>query len=123
MRDRPTIDRAKVNRDTSTEEAFQNTTVRPIIKMKHGLLIAYTRQCIARKKKDFTLLSLEKKLQYVSSCFEQDQAFRCELRGVIIGQFTVEEYNQYIPISSAINKRIINIIKERMIDHMVFLTG
>ncbi len=111
-----------MNADTSQEESFQNTVLRPIIKMQHDLLIAYTKQYIASKKHDFILLNLEKKLQYISSCLEQDQSFRAELRGIVIGQFSVDEYGQYCLMSNAINKRMLSIIKERMIDHVVFLT-
>jgi hypothetical protein len=122
MNQRPEIAKAKVTVDTGKEEAFQNTTLRPIIKMKHDLLIAYTKEYITNKKQDFTLLGSEKKLIYLSSCFEQDNTLRSELRGMVIGQFTVDEYDSYGPMSKAINKRIINIIKERMLDHIEVLS-
>ena len=40
---------------------------------------------------------------------------KLELRGLIIGQFTVEEFNQYINMAAAMNKRMIQIIAERLI--------
>lgn len=86
--------------------------------MKHDLLIAYTKHYIADKNQHFALLNLEKKLNYVRSCFEQDQVLRSELRGIIIGQFTTDEFDRYSPMSTAINRRIVTIIKERMIDHV-----
>ncbi|MFT4737209.1 MAG: hypothetical protein ACI8QD_002477 [Cyclobacteriaceae bacterium] len=122
MEQRPAIPKAKVTTDTGQEEAFQNTVLRPIIKMKHDLLTAHTKHYIANKKQDFALLSLEKKLIYVTSCFEQDQTLRSELRGMVIGQYTVEEYENYGQMSNALNKRIINIIKERMVDHINILS-
>lgn len=122
MDQRPVISKAKVTPDTSPEEAFQNTVLRPIIKMKHDLLIAFTKHTLAKKKHDFALLNQEKKINYVSSCFEQDQTLRSELRGMVIGQFTVAEYEQYGKMSNAINKRMMNIIKERMIDHLEVLS-
>ncbi|MFK7952576.1 MAG: hypothetical protein AB8B73_06990 [Ekhidna sp.] len=122
MEQRPAIKKAKVHVDTSLEEAFQNTVLRPVIKMKHELLIAYFKQYIANRKFDFTVLSLEKRLEYVSSCLEQDQTLRSELRGIIIGQFTIDEYVEYQHISKAVNKRILNIIKKRVIDHIDVLS-
>ncbi len=118
MNERPVITKAIVTTDTSPEEAFQNTVLRPIIKMKHDLLIAYTRNYLAHKKHDFALLNQEKKVNYLTSCFEQDQTLRSELRGLVIGQFSVDEYERYCQISNATNKRIMNIIKERMIDYV-----
>ncbi len=111
------IVKAKVSSDTSQVEAFQNTVLRHIIKMKHDLLIVIPKH-YNKKKKDFTSLNLENQLKYINACFERDQTFRCELRGVVIGQFTVDEYEMYAVINNAINKRILNIIKERMFDHM-----
>lgn len=122
MKQRPAISEAKVNIDTSQEESFQNTVLRPIIKMKHELLIAYMKHYIANKKHDFTLLNLEKKINYLGFCFEKDHTLRSELRGLIIGQFTVDEYGSYTQMSKGINKRIANIIKERMIDHVDLLS-
>jgi hypothetical protein len=42
--------------------------------------------------------------------------FRNSVKGMIIGQFTIEEYALYIQNSSALNKRMMNIVKERLID-------
>jgi hypothetical protein len=40
---------------------------------------------------------------------------------MIIGQFTVEEYALYIQNSSAINKRMMTIVKERLINSIQIL--
>lgn len=122
MNERPEIVKAKVTANTGREEAFQNTTLRPIIKLKHDLFIAYTKEYIANKKQDFLLLGSDKKIAYLNSCFEQDNTLRAELRGMVMGQFTVDEYASYRSMSKAINKRIINIIKERMLDHIEALS-
>jgi hypothetical protein len=41
--------------------------------------------------------------------------FRNSLKGMVIGQFTIEEYELYIINSSALNKRMMNIVKERLL--------
>jgi hypothetical protein len=40
---------------------------------------------------------------------------------MVIGQFTIEEYEIYIKNSSALNKRMMNLVKERIIDHIQLL--
>lgn len=122
MEERPIIPTAKVNADTRPEEVFQNAVLRPIIKMTHDLLIAHTRYYLAQKKHDFAFLNPEKKLKYVISCFERDQTLRSELRGLIMGHFTVIEYGEYTQMRNAINKRMLTIIKERMMDHIAILS-
>ena len=107
---------AKINDNMSSDELFQNRTLRPVIKMQHDLLIAVFRNYIAKHKNVFYELSLEKQLAYIENAIHKDMKFRNSLKGMIIGQFTVEEYDLYIKNSSALNKRMMNIVKERLID-------
>ena len=113
---RPVIATAKVYDGMSTEEAFQNKTLRPIIKMQHSLFIAVFGNYIAKRKNVFFELSLPKQLDYIDHAIQKDLKFRNSLKGMIIGQFTVEEYDLYIQNSSALNKRMMNIVKERLIN-------
>jgi hypothetical protein len=113
---RPQILSAKVHEGTSDEEAFQNKTLRPIIKLQHDLLIAVFKNYIKKHKNVFLTLILEEQLKYISNAIQKDIKFRNALKGMVIGQFTVEEYELYITNSSALNKRLTNIIKERLIN-------
>lgn len=113
---RPTIESAKIYDGMSADEAFQNKTLRPIIKMQHNLLIAVFNNYIAKRKNVFFELSLEKRLDYIEHAIQKDLKFRNSLKGMIIGQFTVDEYESYIKNSSALNKRMMNIVKERLIN-------
>lgn len=119
---RPQIASIQMNVAGSLEESFQNSVLRPIIKMKHDLLIAYLRDYLSSKKNPLNGLNNEKQIAYMESVFQQDMNFRSELRGVVIGQFTGEEYLQYVELKSELNKRMISIIKKRMIDHLDILT-
>ncbi|MGB0255477.1 MAG: glyoxalase, partial [Flavobacteriaceae bacterium] len=51
----------------------------------------------------------------------KDQKFRNSLKGMLIGQFTVEEYEQYISNSSNLNKRMMNLVIARLQDHVQLL--
>lgn len=112
---RPQILSAKVHEGTSAEEAFQNKTLRPIIKLQHDLIIAVFKNYIRKHKNVFYSLNLEEQLKYISNAIQKDIKFRNSLKGMVIGQFTVDEYQLYIKNSSALNKRLTNIIKERLI--------
>lgn len=113
---RPTIPSAKVNHMMTKDEVFQNTTLRPIIKMQHQLLIMVFKNYIKKRKNVFYDLSLPKQLAYIENAIHKDMKFRNSLKGMIIGQFTTEEYAIYIQNSSALNKRMMNIVKERLLD-------
>jgi hypothetical protein len=113
---RPTISSAKLYDTMSAEERFQNETLRPIIKLQHDLFIVVFKNYIAKRKNVFYELTLPKRLAYIEHAIHKDMKFRNSLKGMIIGQFTVEEYALYIQNSSALNKRMMNIVRERLVN-------
>jgi len=113
---RPVISSAKIYDSMSSDELFQNKTLRPIIKMQHDLFIAVFKNYISKHKNVFYELSLSKQLSYIDNAIHKDMKFRNSVKGMIIGQFTEEEYALYIQNSSALNKRMMTIVKERLLD-------
>ncbi len=113
---RPTLPETLVNKEMSEEEHFQNTIIRPIIKMQHDLFIQVFQQYFKSKKNAFFKLAEEQKEKYIENIFQKNIGFRGELKGIVIGQFTVEEYNIYIHHSSTLNKRMMNMLKERILN-------
>ena len=116
---RPEISSAKVNPQMSDDECFQNKTIRPIIKLQGDLLLAVFRNYIAKHKNVFYDLNIEKKLEYIDNSINKDIKFRNSLKGIIIGQFTLDEYQKYIQNSSALNKRMMDIVKERIKNNLM----
>lgn len=111
---RPEIDGIILNSQMTEDEKFQNKTLRPIIKLQNDLLIEVFRNYIVKLKGTFYSLSTEQKLHYIDNAIQKDIKFRNSVKGMIIGQFTVDEYLQYIKNSSALNKRMMNIVCERL---------
>lgn len=111
---RPQILTAKVNPNMSFEEQFQNKSLRPIIKLQNELLLAVFQNYITKHKNRYYELSLENRLAYIENAIQKDIKFRNSLKGIIIGQFTVEEYETYLKSSSALNKRMMNMVIERI---------
>lgn len=115
---RPEIASAKVLPGTTSEEAFQNITLRPVVKMQNDLLLLAFHNYISKHKNMFQSLSVEKKIEYIEKALQKDSKFRNSLKGMILGQFTLEEFEVYIQNSSALTKRMINLVKERLIDQV-----
>ena len=111
---RPEIPSARITENMSQDERFQNETLRPIVKLQDGLLLAVFRNYIKKHKNKFYELKIDKRLEYVENAIQRDIKFRNSLKGIVIGQFTLEEYERYIQNSSALNKRMMNIVKERI---------
>lgn len=115
---RPIISSALVSSNMSDGERFQNETLRPIIKFQNDLFIAVFTNYIKKYKSIFYNLSLEKKMDYIENAIQKNIKFRNSLKGMIIGQFTVDEYEIYINSSSSLNKRMMNIVIERLKDQV-----
>ena len=115
---RPEIPNAKITPDMSKDEQFQNETLRPIIKFQNPLLIEAFKNYIVKHKNAFHELNIQKRLDYIENAIQKDIKFRNALKGMVIGQFTVEEYMTYIQNSSALNKRMMSMVVERLKDQV-----
>lgn len=118
---RPVIEGIQLHNSVSFDESFQNKTLRPVIKLQHYLIIEVFKNYIRKHKNVFYQISLEKRITYIENAIQKDIKFRNSLKGIIIGQFTIEEYELYTQNSSALNKRMMNLVKKRVIDSIQLL--
>ncbi len=100
--------------ETNPDEAFQNRVLRPILKIQNDLLVDAFRNYISKYKSDFYHYPPEKKLQFIDNAIHKDIKFRNSLKGMVIGLFTIKEYANYITNSSSLNKRMMNMVIERL---------
>lgn len=103
-----------VTSQSSSDEIFQNQVLRPILKLQNDLFIDVFKNYISKYKNDFYSYSVEKKLAYIENSIHKDIKFRNSLKGIVIGLFTISEYNTYIQNSSSLNKRMMNMLIERL---------
>lgn len=118
IRIRPEIKKTFHFDTMSPDESFQNITIRPILKLQNPLLIIVFHNYIQKRKDVFYGLNIEKKLNYIDNALVKDQKFRNSVKGMVIGHFTVEEYKYYCTNSSSINKRIMNMVIQRIKDQI-----
>ena len=104
----------EINSQTSEEELFQNQSLRPILKLQNDLYIEIFKYYILKNKLPFGEFSIEKKLVYIEKTILNDNKFRNLLIGITIGLFKIEEYIKYSKNASALNKRIITMLIERL---------
>lgn len=111
---RPVIRKIGTIENKSPAERFQNLTLRPIIKLQHELLVAFFENYLKKRKIDFSGLSELEKHEVISKAFKKDNLFKTEIRALVLGHFTLEEYSAYQTIAADANKRIITMIEERL---------
>jgi hypothetical protein len=100
--------------NSSAEEKFQNQTLRPILKFQNDLFLEVFKNYATKQKGVFFTFNPDKKMQYIEKVIQKDIKFRNSLKGIIIGLFTISEYKEYIQNSSNINKRMMNLLIERL---------
>lgn len=115
---RPVIEGASLHPQATAEEIFQNKTLRPVLKLQNELFVESFINYAVKQKGQFFTLSTEKKLSYIENAIHRDIKFRNALKGIAIGMFTVAEYKEYIQNSSNLNKRMMNLLIERLKDQV-----
>jgi len=110
---RPSLDHIKNTDDPASEAYFQNEVLRPILKFQNDLFVQVLKNYFLKHKNSFYSFSLEKRLLYIENALQKDIKFRNVLKGIIIGQFTLEEYHSYRSKSAALNKRMMQMLIQR----------
>lgn len=103
-----------INSQSTSDEIFQNQVLRPILKVQNDLFVDVFKNYVSKYKNDFYAYPVEKKLQYIENAIQKDIKFRNSLKGMVIGLFTVSEYDTYIRNSSQLNKRMMNMLIDRL---------
>ena len=111
---RPTIPSIVIQENFSDEEKFQNNILRPIIKLQHNLLLSYFEHYMKQNKVNLKELNSEEKKTLTHQFFKTDNRLKIEMRGLIIGLLTLDELEEYLKLSPNLNKRINNMIEQRI---------
>ena len=108
-----------INSNTSDLERFQNEVLRPIIKMQNNLLVALFKNYIRNRKIEFKKLKAEVQENKINSILTKDINFKNILIGSIIGHLNKNEIEIYLKSKSELNKRIIQMVKQRFQDNLI----
>ena len=116
---RANIANLKPLKEENVEEKFQNEVLRPVIKLQNTLIIMCFEHFLNKLKLDLQVLDKNKKNELIIGLFNKNRELTIELRGLIIGLFTLDEYSYYLKVRSKINKRISSIILKRVQDYFI----
>ncbi|MCF2444119.1 glyoxalase [Dyadobacter sp. CY345] len=99
-------------------EHFQNLTLRPILRFQNDTLIRIFRKYVVERKNTFNTLTEADKKIYITNALRQDVKLHSLLKGVIIGHFTEEEWQVYLTEETDINRRLSNLISQRLLSNL-----
>ena len=119
---RPILPNSLTEGDLKEEELFQNMVLRPIIKMQHDILILRVKSYFLSKRVVFNVMDKKKRTLAIEQAFLGDNAFKKEIQGMILGQLNVGEFQGYLKNERSMNKRIIQMVRNRMLDSLLEFT-
>ena len=100
-------------------EQFQNTTIRPILKYQHSILIVFFNSNVHVQyivSANYSILKKQNQLKLFAS---KQLAFRAQLLGIVTGLFTDAEFDFYLSEKVSLDKRIANMILDRFYSTLV----
>ncbi|WP_229369858.1 glyoxalase [Fibrivirga algicola] len=100
-------------------ETFQNQTLRPLLKLQNELLLALFRHYLVKRKQlgpdaRFAKMGQTEQETYIEHTIQTDQKFRNLLVGVIVGQFTSEEWTLFLADEAELTRRLGNMLIQRI---------
>jgi hypothetical protein len=119
---RPTLPESLTQGALKEEELFQNMVLRPVIKMQHDILILRVKSYFTSKRVMFNMMDKKKRTVAIEQAFLGDNAFKKEIQGMILGQLNADEFKGYLKSERSMNKRIIQMVRNRMLDSILELS-
>ena len=105
-----------INEHTSDKEMFQNKVIRPIIKMQNDLIMSCFRKYVQSRKLSFESRTAEHQRKVVESVMNKDIQLKNFFIGMVVGHFNLSELEDYFLHPSEYNRRIKQIITQRILD-------
>ena len=115
---RPSINFDSAKKSTP-EEDFQNRVLRPILKFQNDLFLKMFKQVCESYKISFERLTKPEQEGHIERLFQKDAKLKALFLGAIISLFTTDEYEVYALQQSHFNKRITQMLMERLKDQMI----
>ncbi len=98
----------------STEEQFQNNTLRPIMKQQDALLRAALGLFLQKRKVQLDQIPAKQRFAKIKELVTRDNRLRGLLFGIAVGQFTEDEMGYYLDAEREVNRRMTNLLVERL---------
>lgn len=95
-------------------EAFLHRTLRPVLKLQNELLLGITRHFLQKRKVKLQQMDEPQQLQQIQHSIGKDNRLRGLLFGCVLGQFTQDELQYYLDNEGEINRRITQLLIQRL---------
>jgi hypothetical protein len=118
FRIRPLI-KTQINYEISASEAFQNNTLRPILKLQNDLLVYLFMNAKPVMKVNFDRKDEKAKTTIIQGIMKTNQKLKDQTEASVFSLMTIDELAYYLENRSEMKRRINTMIIERLIDNLV----
>lgn len=115
---RPKVE-TQINYEISPSEAFQNDTLRPILKLQNDLFVHLFRTNKAIIKIDFEKKDVIGKKKIITDLLKNDVKLKDQIEASVFSLITLIELEFYFEYRSEMKRRINTMVIERLIDNLV----
>ena len=98
-----------------TIESFQNSTLRPILKMQHDLILLIWKNYLSKQKKEvFPTTNHLRQAEFISHNVKSDLKLKNRFIGTIIGHFTADEFTFFAENEAELMRRMTDLLVQRL---------
>lgn len=103
----------------NSAEAFQNQTLRPILKLHNDLFSRLFEHYLVKRKQGgpdgkFSRLTRPEQEAYIDHTIRTDQKFKNLLVGTVVGHFTASELGVFLDDEAELTRRMVGMIIDRL---------
>jgi len=96
------------------EETFQNETLRPILKLQHGLLLKLFEAYVQKRKPNLIQMADRDRAEWIQEALRKDLRLRNQLCGMVMGMFTETEMQWFIANETEAMHRLASLLTQRV---------
>lgn len=96
-------------------EAFQNDTLRPVLKLQHEHLLAVFQHFLIKRKVDLSKLPAARRAEKIAELLTRDNRLRGLLFGLVVGLFEGKEVAYYLQNEREVNQRLTSLLTQRLL--------
>ena len=96
------------------EASFLLQSLRPVLKLQIDLLLRITQHFLQKRKVKLAKMSPAQRDQQIQHSIGKDNRLRGLLFGCVLGQFTTAELDYYLANEGEINRRITQLLVQRL---------
>ncbi|MFT4533986.1 MAG: hypothetical protein ACJA1A_002479 [Saprospiraceae bacterium] len=108
----------KINYEISSSEAFQNKTLRPILKFQNDLIVYLFWNSKTLAKINFDKKDVIEKKSIIADLMKNDQKLKDQIEACVYSFMTSSELDYYFENRSEMKRRSNTMVIERLIDNL-----